>query len=61
MSVGARLVFAGIPQPCVLVPKAIFVLLGVSSVDEIVAAEVCGGWGSGAKKGGYSIDEVVKI
>ena len=61
VSVGARLMFTGIPQSCLLIPKAIFVLFSVSSVDEVVATEGCRRWGSGAKKGGYLIDEVVKI
>ena len=61
MLVGARLMFTGIPQSCFIVPKVIFVLLGVSSMDEVMAAEVCRRWGSGAEIGGYSIDEVVKI
>ena len=50
MSVGARLMVTGISQSCVLVPKAIFVLLGVSSVDEVVAIEVCRRWGLKPKK-----------
>ena len=61
MSVGARLMFTGIPQSCLFVPKAIFILFGVSSVDMVVATEVCGRWGSGAEIGGYLIDEIVKI
>ena len=61
MSVGARLMVTGIPQSCVLIPKAIFILLGVSSMDEVVATEVCRRWGSGTKNGGYLINEVVKI
>ena len=61
MSVGARLMFTGIPRSCLFIPKAIFVLFGVSSVDEVVATEVCRRWGSVAEVSGYSIDEVVKI